>query len=187
MFDFCTRGKHGVFDISLPTSLSEITTDYLYDVTKNITIADDYSLIGICYCEALSSVIFANNTKKGKITTGVVPIFVKHGDTDNVFIRSINCGEKIVISPSDIALGHHVVAPNNKITIDNILYCVDGDKEAYNIALKHNSTPCYFLEFKLVPNCNIHASYKKSTSKDNHKVNPFVNKQVTLAPINGDA
>lgn len=174
MIKFSTSGKNGSFEISLPTNLSEIPNEYIYDVTKDIEIADDYSLICLCYCEALSSVIFANNTKKGKITTSVVPIFVKHGATDNTYIRSIDCGDKLVIAPSDIAMGHHVVAPDNKITIDNILYCTDGDSKIYQEALKFNK-PCYFLEFKLVPNCNIHASYKSST-KNTKAANLFVNK-----------
>lgn len=174
MIKFSTSGKNGSFNVALPTSLSEIPNEYLYDVTKDIVIADDYSLICICYCEALSSVLFANNTKKGKITTGVVPIFVKHGDTTNTYIRKINCGDKLVIAPSDIAMGHHVVAPNNKITIDNILRCTDGDNKIYQEALKFNK-PCYFLEFKIVPNCNIHASYKANTTTTKD-VNPFVNK-----------
>lgn len=174
MLNFKTSGKNGAFNIALPTNLSEITNDYLYDVTKDIIIADDYSLICICYRETLSSVIFANNTKKGKITTGVVPIFVKHGNTGNTYIRSIDCGDKLVIAPSDIAMGHHVVAPKNKITIDNILYCTEGDNKIYQESLKF-AKPCYFLEFKIVPNCNIHASYKNSNEVDNN-VNPFVNK-----------
>lgn len=174
MIKFSTSGKNGKFEVTLPTNLSEIPNEYLYDVTKDIVIANEYSLICLCYCEALSSVLFANNTKKGKITTGVVPIFVKHGDTNNTYIRKIDCGDKLVIAPSDIAMGHHVVAPNNKITIDNILRCTDGDNKIYQEALKFNK-PCYFLEFKIVPNCNIHAFYKVNTTitKD---TNPFVNK-----------
>ena len=164
MIKFSTSGKNGSFEVSLPTSLSEIPNEYLYDVTKDIVIADDYSLICICYCEALSSVLFASNTKKGKITTGVVPIFVKHGATDNTYIRSINCGDKLVIAPSDIAMGHHVVAPNNKI---------------YQEALKFNKH-CYFLEFKIVPNCNIHASYKNNV-EPNKGANLFVNKTMVGA------
>lgn len=174
MLNFKTSGKNGAFNIALPTNLSEITNDYLYNVTKDIIVADDYSLICICYRETLSSIIFANNTKKGRITTGVVPIFVKHGNTDNTYIRSINCGDKLVIAPSDIAMGHHVTAPKNKITIDNILYCTEGDNKIYQESLKF-AKPCYFLEFKIVPNCNIHASYKNSNEVDNN-VDPFVNK-----------
>ena len=174
MIKFSTNGKNGSFEVTLPTNLSEIPNKYLYDVTKDIVIADDYSLIGICYCESLSSILFANNAKKGKITTSVVPIFIKHGNTNNDYIRSINCGDKLVIAPSDIAMGHHVVAPNNKITIDNILYCTEGDNRIYQEALKFNKR-CYFLEFKLVPNCNIHASYKND-EEFNKGANLFVNK-----------
>ena len=174
MIKFSTSGKNGSFEVTLPTNLSEIPNKYLYEVTKDIVIADDYSLIGICYCEALSSILFANNAKKGKITTGVVPIFIKHGNTNNDFIRSINCGDKLVIAPSDIAMGHHVVAPNNKITIDNILYCTEGENRIYQEALKFNKRS-YFNEIKLVPNCNIHASYKND-EEPNKGANLFVNK-----------
>ena len=60
------------------------------------------------------------------------------------------------------------------ITIDNILYCTEGDNRIYQEALKFNKR-CYFLEFKLVPNCNIHASYKND-EEPNKGANLFVNK-----------
>ena len=46
----------------------------------------------------------------------------------------------------------------------------DGDKEAYQRAISI-SQPCYYLEFKIVPNCNIHGNYKEESGS--YK-NPFI-------------
>lgn len=82
----------------------------------------------------------------------------------------MDCGDKIVIAPSDIAMGHHVSCPKNMITINNILEYCDGDKEAYQRAIGI-SQHCYYLEFKIVPNCNIHGNYKEESGS--YK-NPFI-------------
>lgn len=174
MLKFTTNGKNGSFNLNLPTSLSEITPAYLKDVTSDVLIANNYSLIAICYREAFSTVIFANNTKKKNLTTAIVPLFVKCGKNDNGFINSLNAGDKLIIAPSQIALGHHVTAPRNLITINNILSCIEGDKNIYKEALKE-AKQCYFVEFKLVPNVDINGAYKaeaETTATDN----PFVTK-----------
>ena len=173
MLKFEINGKNGTFELNLPTSLNEITPEYLKDVTSTIQVADNYSLIGICYREAFSTVIFPNNTKKKNLTTAVVPLFVKCGKSDNDFINNINTGDKLIIAPSQIALGHHVNAPRNLITINNILNCINGDTKIYQETLK-TSEQCYFLEFKLVPNVDINGVYKTDTNT--HFINPFVTK-----------
>lgn len=171
MLKFKTNGKAGAFKLNLPTSLSEITPDYLKDVTSAIQVADNYSLIGICYREAFSTIIFANNTKKKNLTTAIVPLFVKCGKSSNDFVNNISVGDKLIIAPSQIALGYHVTAPRNLITINNILNCVEGDTRIYQEALKE-SQQCYFLEFKLVPNVDIVGVYKNDNTI--HGINPFV-------------
>lgn len=170
MLKFEVNGKQGAILMNLPTKLSEITPKYLNEVTSNVVIADNYSLIGILYRESLASVVIANNRKQKNITTAIVPIFVKAGATDTEYIKNINCGNKIVIAPSDIAMGHHVTCPKNMITINNILDYFDGDKEAYHRAI-NISQPCYYLEFKIVPNCNIHGNYIEES--DSYE-NPFI-------------
>lgn len=158
MVKFIVNGNRGKVELNLPTSISDITPEYLTNVTKHIKIGDNYSLIGILYRESLSSLILASSRKQKSITTGVIPIFIKSGNTEAAYIKNITLGEKLIISPSDIALGHHVTCPKNKLTIDHVLSCVEGDKDIYSLSCKEN-TPCYYLEFKLVPNCNIHGSY----------------------------
>ena len=171
MIKFSTSGKNGSFEVTLPTNLSEIPNKYLYDVTKDIVIADDYSLIGICYCEALSSILFANNAKKGKITTGVVPIFIKHGNTNNDFVRSINCGDKLIIAPSDIAMGHHVNSPDNVLTPGFLLNLLQTNADL-NKKLMAVKVPTYFVDFKIVPVCNIHGSVGKYVPVSQYYIAP---------------
>ena len=170
MLKFEVNGKHGAILMNLPTKLSEITPEYLNEVTSNVVVADNYSLIGILYRESLASVMLANNRKQKNITTAVVPVFVKAGTTDTEYIKNMSCGDKIIIAPSDIAIGHHVSCPKNMITINNILEYCNGDKEAYKSAICV-SQPCYYLEFKIVPNCNIHGNYKEESGS--YK-NPFI-------------
>ena len=60
--------------------------------------------------------------------------------------------------------------PKNLITINNVLEYCQGDKEAYTKAIAI-AQPCYYLEFKIVPNCNIHGNYKDENEAYN---NPFI-------------
>lgn len=77
MLKFEVNGKRGAILMNLPTKLSEITPEYLNEVTSNVVVADNYSLIGILYRESLASVILANNRKQKNITTAIIPVFVK--------------------------------------------------------------------------------------------------------------
>lgn len=173
MVKFNVNGKAGNASISLPTSLDELTPEYLNGVTSNVKIGDNYSLIGIVYRESLSSVILAFNNKRKEVTTSIVPIFIRSGNGAPEYINNINTGDKLIIAGSDIALGHHVNCPLNKITINNIINLCEGDKEIYGKATKYKEQ-CCFLEFKLVPNCNIHGSYEKIKEIDYNIANAFV-------------
>lgn len=171
MLEFETKGKNGHYFLKLPTSLNEITPDYLNDVTSDIVVAPDYSLIGVVYREKLSTLILAANQRKKESAISVIPIMIKTGKSSNQMFDNITIGNKLVISPSDIAMGHHIGASRNKLTINDFLRYTDGDGYAYQNASKHNEY-CYFIEFKIVPNCNIHGYY----SNEDIKVaeNPFV-------------
>ena len=170
MVKFNVNGKAGAAVVSLPTHLSEITPEYLNGVTCNVKIGDNYSLIGIVYRESLSSIIMAFNQKRKEITTNVIPIFIRSGNGAPDYINKIKTGDTLIMAGSDIAMGHHVSCPKNMITINNILEYCDGDKEAYQRAISI-SQPCYYLEFKIVPNCNIHGNYKEESGS--YK-NPFI-------------
>lgn len=174
MVKFNVNGKAGAASISLPTNLKEITSEYLTGVTSNVKIGDNYSLIGIVYRESLSSVIMAFNQKRKEVTASIVPIFIRTGNNAPDYIKNINVGDKLIIAGSDIAMGHHVTCPMNRITINNIVSLCEGDTKIYKDALAFNGKKCCFLEFKLVPNCNIHGSYDDIKELDYTIANTFV-------------
>ena len=173
MLTLDVNGKTGSYSLNLPTSLNEIDEKYINDVTEHIVVDANYSLIGIVYRERLSTLALASRKNNKTSNIPVIPIFVKAGECDSKFIKSLWIRDKLIISPSDIMLGHHVSAPRNLITINTILDIIDGDTYTYN-KLFNVKEECYFIEFKLVPNCNIHGAYKNLEIAS--FVSPFVTK-----------
>ena len=57
---------------------------------------------------------------------------------------------------------------------------LEGDTESYTKLISNNEQ-CYFIEFKLIPNCNIHGAYSETNVAG--FVNPFVTK-ISDAPVN---
>lgn len=170
MLSFKFNIKDDVVNLKLPTSLTEITPEYLKSVTNQIQLADDYTLIAIAYRESFANVVMSG-TKKGKLTAAVVPIFVKTGHTDNEYMNTINCGDKLVIGASDISMGFHATTPKNMITFNHVVDLFNDDKQAYLEAVKIRNY-CYFVEFKIVPNCTIHGHY--DADNDESFSSPFV-------------
>ena len=78
-------------------------------------------------------------------------------NTDNEFINSIKLGEALVISPSDISMGHHVNSPANVLTPSFLLNLLRTNVDL-NKKLMAVKVPTYFVDFKIVPVCNIHGS-----------------------------
>lgn len=175
MLKFVTNGKNGSKSITLPTSIKEITADYLKAITDEILVADNYSLIALCHKEKLSSFILAGRNKKNQISTAVVPLFVKKGApskgvVNTLFESNLNVGDKLIITPTDIMTGMHVRVPMNTLTVEGFLSAIEGDGYAYQNASK-NPADVYFLEFKIIPNCAIQGIYKPTLRKE--FTNPF--------------
>lgn len=170
MIKFEVNGKRGSYIFPLPTELKELTPEYLNYVTEEVEIANDYTLIGICYREKLSTIIMSARQNKN-LTTAVVPIFIKRGNTTGEANCNPNTGDKLIISGSQLSLGHHVVCPKNTLTINNFISFTDGDGLAYQNAVKENKY-VYFLEFKIIPNCDIVGIYKDVDKNCDFK-NPF--------------
>lgn len=171
MLHLKTNGKNGQYDVNIPTSLDEITKEYIDSVVSQIVVAPNYSLIGVVFKEKLSTLLFTNKNKKDIKGIPVIPIFIKAGETDDSFIHNINFKDTLIISDSDIMMGHHVSCPKNVLTLSNVLSTFEGDQNIYrNVTnIKDN---CYFISFKIVPNCNIHGHYDRN--KTNTFVNPFI-------------
>ncbi len=170
MLTLNVNGTQGAFTLNLPTTLSDITKEYISNVTSHIEVDANYTAIGIVFREKLSTLVLASRKNKKNSDIAAIPIFVKAGKTDSELINKLNVGEKIIIAPSDIMLGYHLSTPTNLLTINNILSILEGDTEIYNKVIGIQES-CYFIEFKLVPNCNIHGAYKDSC---NNYANPFV-------------
>lgn len=169
MVKFETNGKLGKATINFPTSINELTGDYLYSLTKHISVADNYSLVALCHKEKLSNFVIAGRGNKGEMSTSVVPLFVKAGKTDAPFIKEIKEASKVIISPSALSLGYHVNVANNDLNMGKFTALIDGDKDAMRNALALN-TNVYFIEFKLIPNNEIVGVYN---SIDDKFINPF--------------
>ena len=169
MKTFKVNGKAGSYVINLPQSLKEIGTKYLDDCTKFINPAPNYAVVAIVYKDSLSLVLTAAK-KKTPVNAAVIPVFVKAGDSDSEFIKSINLGDRVVVSASDLSIGHHISSPYNKITPSTISVICDGDKDIYRESMTMQEPVC-FVEFKLVPISAIHAKLDNTTK---NYINPFV-------------
>lgn len=181
MLTFKVSGNLGDYDLNLPTSLNEITEEYIRDVTEHVKVDANYSLIGIVYRERLSTLVLAATKNKKNSNVAVIPVFVKSGKTDSELINKLFIRDKLIISPSDIMMGNHISAPNNLLTINTIVDLITSDSSAYQKLLKVQEE-CYFIEFKLVPNCNIHGAY--SNPEVAGFINPYVVKTASAKESN---
>ena len=149
-------GKEITFNF--PTNVEELTPEILKEMTDGIHVAEHYSLIGLCYRDKLSNLIPLARSGKKDAKIKVAPIFVKCGDTDNKFIHNLIAGDKIIAMQSQIALGVHVNVPGNVLTLDYFTKVVanSADRDIYEKELANkDQAECIFIEFKLVPNCDI--------------------------------
>ena len=161
--------KGNKITINLPTELDEISTDYLTEVSSNIGIAPDYSLIALIYRDKLANII---NARKRKQDTGVSVIskFVRHGETDNNFIKSITTGTTCVISGGDLSIAHHVGCSGNDLSLSKILAISDNNNAMYSKALAYADKDNYFVEFKLIPNSAIHGTISQNINVKTHYI-----------------
>lgn len=161
MLQFEVNGKLGKGHLVFPTNLNELNGVELNNLCSKIHVADNHSLVCLCYRETIGNVLFtASSKKKNSITTAVVPLIIKSGKTDNEFIKNIKAGEIAIIPASDLALGYHVYIKDNPYTIDYLLKRSEGDTALYQRSLSFKNA-VYFTEFKIVPNCNIKGYYEK--------------------------
>lgn len=143
-----------------PTSLSEISPSYLKLVTAGVHVADNYTLVGLIYRETLGSIIIARKQSKKGLTSGVIPVFIKAGNTTNEFNKKMTIKSKLIIPSSALMSGHHVVSPLNTLSLDTFIKYLDKDTTvAQRYHNNYGNEECYFVEFKLVPNCEIVGFY----------------------------
>ena len=174
MKNFKVNGDLGEFELNLPESLEEIPVDYFKECTDFVHPAPNYALVAVVYKDSLNLILTAAKKKEGA-NVQIIPVFVKAGDTDSEFIKSLELGDKIVVSGSDLSIGNHINSPYNKITPNTIVnVCQNAGREFYQSTLGLN-TPICLVEFKLIP---ISAIRSKLDRTKNSFVNPFVHKAI---------
>lgn len=146
--------------ISLPTNLDEITGSYLSNISSAVTPAPHYVLIAAVYRAKLVEVLNANKHKKDT-SISVICKYVKSGTTDVNFIYTIDPGDNIIISGSDLSVAQHINCKGNQYSIGYVTAKVGDNREIFNQALV-DMTYNYFVEFKLVPESDIKAVIRNS-------------------------
>lgn len=157
MLKLDVNGKRGHYLVNLPTIKSEVTLEYLKAVTANVHLSEHHALVALLYNEKLAMVL--NSSKKGaSMTTSCVPVLVTINEPENDFYKNIPEGSSIIITGTVLARGIHVSPINNKLNINYIASILEGDKEVGKNAFTMQE-PCYFVEFKIVPVCDITGYY----------------------------
>ncbi|MBO7693037.1 MAG: hypothetical protein J6Y28_09590 [Acholeplasmatales bacterium] len=178
MKDFKLITSDSEVTFQFPTSFNEISASYLTQITEHIQIADNYTLIGIVYHETLGSIIISRKQAKKGFTSGVIPIFIKSGNySANCFLKNAKVKDRLIIPSSSLQVAHHVVAPSNTLSIDCFIKFLD--KDSFIAQRYHNnygSEQCFFVEFKLIPNCDIVGFYNNNPKLKN-------NEYFTITPI----
>lgn len=139
----------------MPTSMSEINMNVISDYVKHVNVSKDYALIAVVFKERPITIVSVSRQNKNASVSGVA-VMIK-SNTDNEFINNIKLGEALVISPSDISMGHHVNSPANVLTPGFLLNLLRTNVDL-NKKLMAVKVPTYFVDFKIVPVCNIHGS-----------------------------
>ena len=139
----------------MPTSMSEINMNVIADYVKHVNVCNDYARIAVVFKERPNTRVSVSKQNKNASVSGVA-VMIK-SNTDNEFIKGIKLGETVVISPSDISMGHHVNSPDNVLTPGFLLNLLQTNADL-NKKLMTVNVPTYFVDFKIVPVCNIHGS-----------------------------
>ena len=153
----------------MPTSMSEVDMNVIADYVKHVNVSKNYALIAVVFKERPISIVSLSRQNKNASVSGVA-IMIK-SNTDDEFIKDIKLGETIVISPSDIAMGHHINSPASALTPGFLLELLRTNADL-NKKLMAVKVPTYFVDFKIVPVCNIHGSVGKYVPVSQYYIAP---------------
>ena len=160
----------------MPTSMNEINMNVISDYVSHVNVSKDYALIAVVFKERPITIVSVSKQNKNASVSGVA-VMIK-SNTDDEFVKGINLGETIVISPSDISMGHHVNSPDNPLTPGFLLNLLQTNTEL-NKKLMGIGVPTYFVDFKIVPVCNIHGSIGKHNPTSMYYITPDARETVT--------
>ena len=164
-----------------PTSIDEISSEYLEEITKPISVANHYCLIGLVCSNKLSNLILSARSDKKNAKLHVTPIFIKAGESDIEFIKKAKLKQRVLAVTTQIALGVHVNPPYHKLTIDHFTNSVinTSDKDIYSNELQNpDQSKCCFIEFKIIPATDIVGLLDSRGTQPN--INPVTYKDTTV-------
>lgn len=153
----------------MPTSMSEVNMNVIADYVKHVNVSKDYALIAVVFKERPITIVSISKQNKNASVSGVA-VMIK-SNTDDEFIKGVKLGETIIISPSDIAIGHHVNSPANPLTPSFLLNLLQTNADL-NKKLMAIKVPTCFVDFKIVPVCNIHGSVGKYVPVSQYYITP---------------
>lgn len=169
MKEFKVKGKVGAIDLKLPTSIKELTdVNYFINVTNGIKLPDDHSIIALVYKETLSIVLNPSRKHKNEGTI-VFPLFVRSGETQSDFIKGLEENTPVIVMGSDISRGYHLNCKHNLLSMPAVKGICEGTSLMTESWKDHEMY--YFVDFKIIPNCDIHGSYPKEVGD---YINPFI-------------
>lgn len=173
MLHLTSNVEAGKFNLNLPTSLSEISNEYLKSITDDITIAEHYALIAISYKAKLIDLLMTANNKK-PINTVATYSFIKANVTKDSFLSTIPVGTKLIVNDDQVNLYKPINIPTNVLSIKNILNHTVGDKVLYSKTMSiHDDIYC--LEFSIVPMIDILGTTNQNNESnvDNEFIKPI--------------
>lgn len=165
------------YAIEVPTAISEIDERYFKALLNDVKIANNYAIIAICYKDRLFSIL--SDFKSGNNgTKEVVPIIAKIQDNESKVPFAV--GDLAVVDTSSLERGTHLSLRNNAICFGAICeYCLsdselskaimngsffNGGKSLGAHEAKMAAPDVFFVEFKIVPLCDIKASYSRDAN-----------------------
>ena len=163
-------GKGSV--LSLPTTIDEVSLDYLTGVTSDVRIEPNYALVALCVSDKLST-LCSNSNKNKSIDVKAISVFVRSNDPNKAI--DVLPGEKLICAPTDIMMGHEVTAPRNVLSPSKVAKLVNSTKELSAKIFTYTEY-IWLVTFKLVPLNAIHGSYRKLTTEEEHAQENYTSK-----------
>ena len=165
MFEIKTPIEDGkVYHFSIPTTLSEVTEDYLKAVTVNV-IPEKYWAVVAVICRTDLATLCNDNKKNG--TVSATYKLVKKNDPDNVI--SAKDGSILLCEGTSVMRGLEIAAPDNVLAPSKIIEYVKAHNEAVrrsedkiNFANGRYYKTVMFVTFKLIPLSEIHGWYAET-------------------------
>lgn len=158
--------------LSLPTTIDEVSLDYLTGVTSDVRIEPNYALVALCVSDKLST-LCSNSNKNKSIDVKAISVFVRSNDPNKAI--DVLPGEKLICAPTDIMMGHEVTAPRNVLSPSKVAKLVNSTKEL-SAKIFTYTEHIWLVTFKLVPLNAIHGSYKNLSAEEVHLQDSYASK-----------